>query len=82
VTVATSGAVDIGLTNCGYPAGHGASFDTRTLAAARGCFVPAPPTGSAEEFEQQLAVGGSPPPAFVDSAAKAGRGTWYVGACA
>jgi len=82
VTVGKSGAVDIGLTDCAYPAGDGPSSGMRTLAAARGCFVPAPPTGSAEEFvHQYLATGGSPPSTFVDSAAKAGPGTWYVGAC-
>jgi hypothetical protein len=81
VTVAKPDAVDISLTECTYPAGPGASSGTRTLAAVQGCLVPAPPAGSADEFVHQQVGGGAPPPTFVDSAAKAGPGTWYVGAC-
>jgi len=82
VTVAKAGAVDISLTDCAYPAAAGASPAVRTLAAAQGCVIPAPPTGSADEFVRQQVGGGSPPPTFVDSATKAGPGTWYLGACA
>ena len=81
VTVTKAGAVDISLTECAYPAGPGASSGTRILAAVQGCLVPAPPTGSADEFVRQQLTGGSAPPTYVDSAAKADPGNWYVGAC-
>jgi hypothetical protein len=82
VTVGKAGAVNISLTDCTYPDAGGASAGVRTLAAAQGCLIPASPAGSAEEFVRRQLTGGSPPPAFVDSATKAGPGTWHVGACA
>ena len=81
VTLAKAGAVNISLTECTYSAAEGASPAVRTLEAAQGCLIPAVPTGSADEFVRQQMGNGSPPPTFVDSAAKAGPGTWYVGAC-
>lgn len=79
VTLAKAGAVDISLSDCAYPAG---SAGTRTLTAAQGCLRPATPTGSAADFVQKQLTGGSSPPTFVDSPAKAGPNTWYLGACA
>ena len=71
--------IEVRANGCTYPV---SATETGKLAEAQACVMLAAPAETVDAFLDQAAqdpVGS--PPILVDSSAKAGPGTWYVGPC-
>ena len=74
--------IQIQVSGCHYPVGPSAS-PARDTASTQACLLPTMPTGPFRRaHDAYMDDQGGPPPRFLESAASAAPGTWYLGACA